>query len=55
MGSLNEPVRKYDVQKWNSAWDRIRARQAEERAAAAAAELREAEPDSRVDAPPEEE
>jgi hypothetical protein len=41
MGSLNEPVRKYDVQKWNSAWDRIRARQAEERAAAAAAELRE--------------
>jgi hypothetical protein len=41
MGDRSEPVRKYDVQRWNSTWDRIRAKQAEERAAAAAAELQE--------------
>lgn len=53
MGSASEPPRKIDVSKWNSTWDRIRARQAEERAAAAAAELRDPEP--RVDDPAEEE
>lgn len=53
MGSPSEPVRKYDVQRWNNTWDRIRAKQAEERAAAEAAELRDSEP--RVDDPAEEE
>lgn len=55
MGSASEPPRKIDVSKWNATWDRIRARQAEERAAAAAAaaELRDSEP--RVDDPAEEE
>lgn len=53
MGSASEPPRKIDVSKWNSTWDRIRARQAEERAAAAAAKLRDSEP--RVDDSAEEE
>lgn len=52
MGSASEPPRKIDVSKWNATWDRIRARQAEERAAAAA-ELRDSE--LRVDDPAEEE
>ena len=53
MGSPNEPPRKVDLKKWDAAWDRIRAKQAEERAAAAAAELRDSDP--RVDGPAEEE
>lgn len=46
MGSASEPPRKIDVQRWNNTWDRIRENQAKQRAEAAAAELREAEPEA---------
>jgi hypothetical protein len=43
------------MEAWGSTWDRIRANQAKRRAEAAAAELRDLEPDHRVDDPAEEE
>jgi hypothetical protein len=54
MSSPNEPPHHVDMKKWSDTWDRIRTKQAEERAEAAAAELRDSEPDSRVDDPPAE-
>lgn len=55
MGSASEPPRHVNMTKWEATWKRIRANQAKQRAEAAAAELREAEPEPRVDDLSEEE
>lgn len=58
MGSKSEPPHHVDMAKWSATWDRIRAKQAaeraEERAAAAAAELRFAALREGIDCQPDE-
>ena len=53
MGSPNEPPRHVDMKKWSDTWDRIRTKQAADKLAALAAELRDTDP--RVDDSGEEE